>query len=86
MDLRAAFAKLGDGGPVYDLAGMQEHQADELARYADVLLKARAAYQAPSDWLGPLGFLLTDDDYDALVERVKTYQAAIVNAAFRHKE
>mgnify|MGYP000014686614 CR=1 FL=1 len=70
--IRERFEALGS---FEGLAELMEKKGQQLAEYANELLQVRALYNAPARWLGPLGLVLNDEDFDAMADRVDAYEA-----------
>lgn len=79
MDLRDALNVLTAGFENQPtLAELTEHRHAELEAYANTLLRAQALYKAQDNWIGPIDYVLEEEDAEAFVERLGEYRRAVV--------
>lgn len=82
MELREALKALVAGyGMTPSLADLSQHRAAELDTYASLVLKAQALFKAQDSWIGPIDYVLTDEDAEAFVVRLEDYRKAILRHA-----
>lgn len=83
MDLRDALNVLIAG---YErpptLAELSVQRPAELEAYANRVLQAQALYKANPNWIGPIDFVISDEDADAFVQRLSEYRQALARHAF----
>lgn len=68
------------------LAELTEHRSAELEAYANQVLKAQALYRAQDDWIGPIDFVLDEQDAVVFVERLGAYRKAVLHQAFGRQQ
>lgn len=58
----------------YDTLEEMERDPEALQRYVDAVLRCGAGFRAPSEWIGPLCFVLDELDQEAFTERLLAYR------------